>query len=149
MRVIQGYAIVAGLFRAPEPKVQVHYCDQALSVVRPSVVNFSHFWLLLWTEFNETRQEARPQCPLPSLCFSGRSEKTRWPPWPLICWEIFNFPFETADRNSTKLDWKQDLNVLYRVCVFRVDIKTEMATLASDWWRRIYCNTWLYSSPTN
>ena len=33
---------------------------------------------LLWnrsTEFNETLQEARSQCPLPSLCFLGRSEK--------------------------------------------------------------------------
>ena len=32
------------------------------SSVRPSVVNFSHFWLLLWkrwTEFNEIWQEAR------------------------------------------------------------------------------------------
>ena len=37
-----------------------------------------HFRLLLWnhwTEFNETWQEARFQCPLPNLCFSGRSEK--------------------------------------------------------------------------
>ena len=36
------------------------------------------FYLLLWnrwTEFNETWQEARSQRPLPSLCFSGRSEK--------------------------------------------------------------------------
>ena len=37
-----------------------------------------HFRLLLWnrwTEFNETWQEARSQCPLPSLCYLGRSEK--------------------------------------------------------------------------
>ena len=37
-----------------------------------------HFRLLLWnrwTEFNYTWQEARSQRPLPSLCFSGRSEK--------------------------------------------------------------------------
>ena len=37
-----------------------------------------NFSLLLWnrlTEFNETWQEARSQCPLPSLCFSGRLEK--------------------------------------------------------------------------
>ena len=129
-----------------------------------------HFQLLLWncwTEFNETWQEARSQCPLPSLCFSGRSQKqdvrlglwlaetiltsslkllngiqrnltgskistsstkfvffgpigkTRWPPWPLIGWGIFNFSFETAEQNSKKLDRKQDLNVLYQVCVFR------------------------------
>ena len=39
-----------------------------------------HFRLLLRnrrTEFNETLQEARSQCPLPSLCFSGGSEKTK------------------------------------------------------------------------
>ena len=37
-----------------------------------------HFRLHLWnrwTEFNETWQEARSQRPLPSLCFSGQSEK--------------------------------------------------------------------------
>ena len=37
-----------------------------------------HVRLLLWNpwkEFDETWQEARSQCPLPSLCFSGRSEK--------------------------------------------------------------------------
>ena len=164
------------LFSAPEPKAQVHYCDHALSVVRPSsvVVNFSHFRLLLWnnwTEFNKTWQEARSQCLLPSLCFSGRSEKqdgrpglwlaetfsssplkplngiqrnltgskistsstkfvflgpigkTRWPPWPLIGWDIFDFSSETAERNSSKLDRKQDLNIPYQVCVFRADRK--------------------------
>ena len=195
----------------------MHYCDHVLSVVRPSVVNFSHFWLLWnhWTEFNETRQEARTQHPLPSLCFSVQSEKQdgrpglwlaetfstsslnpwtefnetwqearsqrpvpslcfsgssekqdghpglwlaetfstsplkplnriqqnltgskistsstkfvffrpigkiRWPPWPLIGWDIFYFSSETTKRNSTKLDRKQDLNVLSQVCVFR------------------------------
>ena len=58
-----------------------------------------HFRLLLWnrwTEFNETWQEARPQRPLPSLCFSGRWEKTKWPPLPLIGWYIFDFFFGTA-----------------------------------------------------
>ena len=44
--------------------------------------------------------------------------KTRWPPWPLIGWDIFDFSSETAERNSTKLDRKQDLNALYQVCVF-------------------------------
>ena len=83
-----------------------------------------HFRLLLWncwTEFNVTWQERRSQCPLPSLCFSGRSEKVRWPSWPLIGWDIFDFFSETAEQNSTKLDRKQDLNVLYQVCVFRAD----------------------------
>ena len=125
-----------------------------------------HFRLLLWnrwTEFNETWEEAWSKRPLPSLCFSGLSEKqdgrpgrwladtfstsppkplngiqrnligskistsctkfvffgsigkTKWPPWPLIGWDIFYFS-ETAERNSTKVRWKQDLNVLYLVC---------------------------------
>ena len=133
-----------------------------------------HFRLLLWNrwrEFNETWQKARSQRPLPSLCFSGRSEKqdgrpglwlaetfstsplkplkeiqrnlsgskistssikfvffrrirkTRWLPWLLIGWDIFDFFSETAEGNSTKLDRKQDLNVLYQICVFRADRK--------------------------
>ena len=153
------------------------------SVVRPSFLNFSHFRLLLWnlwTEFNKTWQEARTQHPLPSLSFSGWSEKqdghpglwlaetfstsplkpangiqrnltgsnismsstkfvffgpigkTRWPSWPLIGWDIFDFSEETAELNSTKLDRKQDLNVLYQVCIFLADRKNKMAALASD-----------------
>ena len=151
-----------------------------------------HFRLLWnrWTEFNETRQEAISQCPLPSLCFSGRSEKqdgrlglwlaetfstsplkplngiqqnlagskiltsstnfvffgpirkTRWPPWPLIGWDIFEFSSETAEQNSTKLDRKQDLYVLYQVCVFRADRKNKMAALASDWLRHFRLLLW-------
>ena len=196
-----------------------------------------HFLLLLWNrlmEFNETSQEARSQRPLPSLCFSGQSEKTRWPPWPLISWDIFNFSSEplngiqgnlslskistsstkfvffgpigktrwlpwpliswdflnsplkplngiqrnlteskistsstkfvffepigktrwlpcpligwdifnffseTVERNSTKLDRRQDINILYQVCVFRADGKNKMALLASDWLRHFW-----------
>ena len=152
-----------------------------------------HFRLLLWNqwmEFNETWQEARSQCPLPSLCFSGLSEKqdgrpglwlaetfstsplkllngihqnltgskistsstkfvffgpigkTRWPPWPLIVWDISDFSSETAEQNSTKLDRKQDLNVLYQVCVFRADRKNKMTALASDWLRHFRLLLW-------
>ena len=104
-----------------------------------------HFRLLLWnrwTEFNETWQEARSRRPLPSLSLSDRSEKTRWPPWPLIGWDIFDFSSETADRNSTKFDRKQDLNTLYQVCVFRADPKNKMATLASDWLRHFRLLLW-------
>ena len=160
------------------------------------------FRLLLWndwTEFNETRQEARSQRPLPSLCFSGRSEKqdghpglwlaetfstsslkplngiqlnltgskistsstkfvffgpigkTRWPPWPLIGWDIFDFFSETAERNSMKLDRKQDLNVFYLVCVFRADRKNKIAALVSDWlrhFRLLLWNRWMEFNET-
>ena len=156
------------LFSAPEPKAQVHYCDHSLSVVRPSVrlsvrpssvVNFSHFRLLLWnsktefyetwqetrslqnstkfcvfradrknkmaalasdllrhfrlllwnrwTEFNETWQEARSQCPLPSLCFSGRSKKQDGRPGRPGLWLAETFstsplkPLNRIQRNLT------------------------------------------------
>ena len=58
-------------------------------------------------------------------CVFGPIGKTRWPPWPLIGWDIFDFSSETADRNSTKLNREQDLNVLYKVCVFRADRKKQ------------------------
>ena len=44
--------------------------------------------------------------------FFGLIGKTGWPYWPLICWDILDFSSETAERNSTKLDRKQDLNIL-------------------------------------
>ena len=186
--------IVTALFSSPEPNAHVSYCHSAPSVVCPSVVRkLSHFWLLLWncwTEFNEAWQEARSRRSLPSLCFSGRSEKqdgcpglwlaeifstsplkplngiqryligskiskpstkfvffgpirkTRWPPWPLIGRDIFDFSSETAERNSTKLDKKQDLNALYQVCVFQADRKNKMAALASDWPRHFWLLLW-------
>ena len=36
--------------------------------------------------------------------FFGPVGKTRWPPWPLIGLDIFDFSSETAEQNSTKLD---------------------------------------------
>ena len=48
--------------------------------------------------------------------FFGPIGKTRWPPWPLIGLDIFEFSSETAEQNSAKLDRKQDLKVLYQIC---------------------------------
>ena len=194
------------LLSAPKPIAQVHYWDHALSVVRrrpssvhrpsssvvrPSSLTFHifDFWIR-WTEFDETLQDARSQCPLPSLCFSGGSQKqdgrpglwlaetfstsplkpligiqrnligskiltpstkfvffgaigkARWPPWPLIGLDIFDFSSETAKRNSTKLDRKQDLNALYHVCVFWSDRKSKMASLAIDCLRHFRLLLW-------
>ena len=140
--------------------------------------------------FNKTWQEARSQCPLPSFCFSGRSEKqdgrpglwlgktfstsflkllnriqqnligskiskpstkfvffgrigkTRWPPWPLIGWDIFDFSVETAESNSKNLDRKQDLNFLYQVCVFRADRKNKMAAWSLIGWDIFWLFLW-------
>ena len=97
--------------------------------------------LLLWTEFNETCQEARSQQPLP-VCVFRTIGKTRWSPQPLIGWDIFYFS-ETAERKSTKLDRKQDLNVHYQFCIlFRADRKNKIAASASDWLRNCRLLLW-------
>ena len=93
-----------------------------------------HFRLLFWnrrTEFNETWQEARSQRLLPSLCFSSRSEEQNGRPGLWLADAHFDFSSETAERNSAKLDRKQDLNVLYQVCVFRAEKWIKIATLAN------------------
>ena len=101
-------------------KVYVFRADRKIKTAAPASYWMRHVPLLWnrWTEYNETWQEARSQRLLPSLFFSGRSEKTRWPPWCLIGWDTFNFSSETTERNSTKLDRKLDLNVLYHVVFF-------------------------------
>ena len=81
--------------------------------------------------------------------FFGPIGKTRWPPWPLIGWDIFNFSSETAEWNSTKLDRKQDLNVFYHVCVFRADQKNKMAALAPDWLRHFQLIIWNHWTEFN
>ena len=83
--------------------------------------------------------------------FFGPIGKTRWPPWPLIGWDVFDFSSETAEWNWTKLDRKQDLNVLYQVCVFRADRKNKMAALVSDWlryFRLLLWNRWTEFNET-
>ena len=60
----------------------------------------------------------------------------------LLTFHIFDFFSKTAKWNSTKLDRKQDLNVLYKVCVFRADWKNKMAALASDWLRHFRLLLW-------
>ena len=57
---------------------------------------------------------------------------------PSLTFHIFDFSSETAQQNSTKLYRKQELNVLYQVCVFWADWKNKMAALASDWLRHFW-----------
>ena len=40
----------------------------------------------------------------------------------LLTFHIFDFSSETAERNSTILNRKQDPNVLYQFCVFWADM---------------------------
>ena len=62
---------------------------------------------------------------------SHRKER-QWPFGPLV-----DFSYETTEWNSTKLDRKQVLNILYQVCVCGADPKNNMAAMASDWLRHI------------
>ena len=104
-----------------------------------------HFRLFLWNcrmEFNKTWPGSKISTSSTKFVFFGPIGKTRWPPWPLIGWDIFDFSSETAEWNSTKLDRKQDLNVLYQVCVFRADRKNKMAALDSDWLRHFRLLLW-------
>ena len=126
-------------------QVYVFRADRKNKMVALASDWLRHFRLLLWnrwTEFNETWQEARSKHHLPSLSFSRRLEKTLWLSWPLIVWDIFDCSSETAERNSTKLGRKQDLNVLYQVCVFLDDWKNKMAAPAFDWLRHFRILPW-------
>ena len=138
---------------APELKAQVHYCDHVLSVVPPSSVprllsltfTFLTSPLKPLNGIQWTLTGSKISMPSSKYVFFGLIGKIRWPPWPLIGWDIFDFFEETTERNSTKLDRKQDLNALYQVCVFRADRKNKMAALASDWlryFRLLWRNRW-------
>ena len=47
--------------------------------------------------------------------------------------DIFEVSSETTERNSMKLNRKQDLNVLYQFCVFQANQKNKMDASTSDW----------------
>ena len=81
--------------------------------------------------------------------FFGPIGKTRWPPWSLIGWDIFDFSSKTAEPNSTKLNRKQNLNILYHIFVFGADRKNKMAALTSDWLRPFRLLIWLRRTEFN
>ena len=66
-----------------------------------------------------------------------------------LTFHIFDFSSETAEQNPMTLDRKQDLNVLYQVCVFRSDRKNKMAALASDWLRHFRLLLWNHWTEFN
>ena len=196
------YKTHVALLSAPEPKAQVHYCDHALSVVRPSSVvrhlssltfhifDFSsetaernsrnldrkqdlnvlnqfcviladrknkmaalatdwlrHFRLLLWnrlTEFNETWQEARSQRLLPSLCFSGRSEKQDGRPGLLLAETFSTSPLKLLNGIQRKLTGSKISTFSTKFVFFQADRKNKMAALSFDWLRHfgLLWNCW-------
>ena len=103
-----------------------------------------HFRLLLWndwTEFKETWQEARSQHPLPSLCFSGRSEKQDGRPglwlaetFRLLLWNRWTEFNETWEEARSQ-------RPLPSLC-FSGQSENKMAALASDWLRHFRLLLW-------
>ena len=110
------------------------------------LIGWDNFRLLLWnrwTEFSETWQEASSQCLLPRLCFSGKSGKNKMATLASDWLRHFRLLLWNCERNSTKLDRKQDLNALYQVCVFQVDWKNKMPP-----WPMICWDIFNFSSET-
>ena len=70
----------------------------------------------------------------------------RQSPW--TC-HIYVFSPETAERNSTNLGRKQDINVLYQGCVFRGNLKNRMVAQASDWLRHFRRFIWHHRTEFN
>ena len=109
-----------------------------------------HFRLLLCLEFKRKLKGIKYQHLLSStkFVFFGPIRKLRWLPWPLIGGEFFNFSTATTERNSTKLDRKQEvvLYVVYQVRVFRADRLYKIAALASEQpihFRLLFCTEFI------
>ena len=145
---------IEGIFSAPEPKAQVHYFDNVLCVVRLRRRNFFIFTTSPLKPLNGIKRNftgSKISTSSTKFVFFRLMGKTRWLPRPLIGWDIFHFSSITAEPNSTKLDRKQDLKVLYQVCVFWADWKNKMAALASDrlrYFQLLLWNRWTEFNET-
>ena len=124
------------------------------SSVRLSVVNFSHFRLLLWnhwTEFNETWQEARSQHPLSSLCFSGWSEKQDGRPGLWLAETFSTSPLKPVNGIQRNLPGSKISTSSTKFVFFWANRKNKMAALASDWlrhFRLLLWNRWMELNKT-
>ena len=139
-------------FIVPEPKAEVHFCDQALSVVRPSLTFRIFLFPSETTEQNSTKLDRRQDNKFPNkFVFLGWSGKQDSRPGTWLA-EIFSTPLlKTAEWYSKKVDKTQDLNVFYPVCVFRDDRKNNIGTLASDClrhFRRLLWKRWIEYNKT-
>ena len=73
-------------------------------------------------------------------------QKTKMATRTLIGWDIFDFSSETTEWNSTILDRKQDLKILYQVCVFLGRSEKQDGHPTSDWlrfFRLLLWNRWI------
>ena len=95
---------------------------------------FIHKIPIILKDNKEKFLEYLPKCAIP--CPSSFVRR------PSLTFHIVDFSSETVERDSKKLDRKQNLNVLYQVCVFRADQKNKMTASASDWLRHFRLLLW-------
>jgi len=100
----------------------VSLCHGAASVVRPSV-NFSHFQNPPengWRDLLQTCHKCSFWGPDQVLLLFKPIRYPIWPPWPLICWHIFNFFSRTAEGIYSKLATNVSCEVLTKCCYFLI-----------------------------
>ena len=128
----------------PKPKAQVHYCDHALSVVRPSLTFHIFDFSSETAEQNKTKLDRKQDInALYQVCVFRADSKNKMAALASDWLRHFRLLF----RNC----WTEDLNVLYKVCVLRADRKNKMAALASDWmwhFRLLLWNRWMEFNKT-
>ena len=93
-----------------------------------------HFRLLLcnrWTAFHETWQKARSQCPLLSLCLSGRSEKENGRTGLWLAETFPTSPLKPLNGIKRNLTGSKISTSSTKFVFFRADRKKKMATPAS------------------
>ena len=100
-------------------------------------------------EFNETWQEARSQGPLPSLCFSGRSEKQDGRPGLWLAETFSTSPLKPLNRIQRILTGSKISMSSTKFVVFLADRKNKMAALASDWLRHFRLLLWNHWTEFN
>ena len=113
-----------------------------------------HFRLLLsnrLTEFYETWLEARSQRPLPSLCFSGLSEKQDGRPGLWLAETFSTSPLNPLNGILRNLTGIKISTSSTKFCVSCADWKNKMAALASNWlryFRLLLWNRWMEFNET-
>ena len=104
-------------FEVFEPYITVLLCLKA----KITQYSISYSWRFLFSAPEPKAQVHYCDHALSVVCPSVRPSVRP----SVVNFHIFDFFSETAERNSTTLDRKQDLIILYQVCVFRADQKKD------------------------
>ena len=103
-----------------------------------------HFWPLLWycwTEFKETWLEARSQCPLPSLCFSGRWGKQDIRPGLWLAETFSTFPLKPPNGIQQNLTGSK-ISMSSTKFVFSGQLEKQDCRPTTDWLRHFGLLIW-------